>query len=364
MSAETTAPRTFVYVANAERGHVLAFRLKSDGALAPIRDVPVGPALMPLAVSPDRRFLYAHVRSQSRNVHSFAIDPQSGDLAERGAAPLPESASYISTDRTGRFLLSVSYGAGTLAVNPIEGGIVQGPPVQVSKVGPMPHAVLADPSNRFAYVPVLGADVLLQYRFDAATGALTPNAPAALQFPAGTNPRHFRFAPDGKNLYVLSESQGAVLRLAFDAATGLLALVDIVAGVPASFGLKPGKPRAPIDPSGKPVPTGDLSKDIWAADLHVTPDGRFVYASERTTGTLAAFAVAPDGTLTYTATFAGEAQPRGFGIDPSGQYLVCTGEKSSELSVHRIDRATGALTKVHSVAVGPSCNWVEFVAVD
>lgn len=362
MPAETIAPRTFVYVSNAERGQVAAFRLLPDGALVKIRDVPVGPALMPLAVSPDRRFLYAHVRSPSRNVHAFAIDPQTGDLTERGAAPLPESASYISTDRTGRFLLSVSYGAGTLAVNPIVDGQVQAPPVQVSKVGPMPHAVLADPSNRFAYVPVLGADVLLQYHFDAATGALTPNAPAALQFPAGTNPRHFRFAPDGKHIYVLSESQGAVLRVAFDTATGLLATVETVAGVPAALGLKPGKPRAPIDPSGKPVPTGDVSKDIWAADLHVTPDGRFLYASERTTGTLAAFAVAPDGRLTYRATFPAEAQPRGFGIDPSGNFLVCTGEKSSELSVHRIDRGSGALTKLHAVNVGLTCNWVEFVA--
>src|SRR5262249_28085069 len=103
---------------------------------------------------------------------------------------------------------------------------------------------------------------------------------------------------------------------------------------------------------------------IWAADLHLTPDGKFLYASERTSSTLAAFAVdAQTGKLAYLSSVPTERQPRGFAIDPKGKFLVASGEKSETLSVYAIE-ASGALRPAHKAPTGKGSNWVEIVAFD
>lgn len=356
--------KTFVYVANPDGGHIVSFRLDEDtGDLVPLKTVEAGKVVTPMAVSPDRRFLYAHVRARPTSVLTYAIDSATGDLVRLATVPLPHSAPFVSIDRTGRFLLSVAYGANTLAVSPIsEAGLVLGEPVQVLTTGKQPHAVLADPSNRFVYATNLGADRLEQFVFDEKTGLLRPNDPAAVAFPAGTGPRHFRFAPNGRSVYVLSESQGTVTRLGVDRATGVLTVAESVSAVPASLGLAPGKPHDGRSAAGQAADTPDTRPSIWAADLHLLPNGRFLYASERTSSTLAVFAVEPDtGRLTYVKSVPTEAQPRGFRIDPRGRFLICAGEKSSDLSVFRIDQASGDLTLLKRYPVGPSASWIEIV---
>src|SRR5438105_74533 len=106
----TAGPATVVYVSNAASKEILVFAMDRDsGALAPIERAPVpgtdkpSPTSMPLAISPDHRFLYAALRSAPFPVSSFAIDQQSGRLSHLGIAPLPDSMAYIVTDRRGRF---------------------------------------------------------------------------------------------------------------------------------------------------------------------------------------------------------------------------------------------------------------------
>src|SRR5439155_25017111 len=103
--------------------------------------------------------------------------------------------------------------------------------------------------------------------------------------------------------------------------------------------------------------------DIWASDLHPTPNGKFLYVAERTSSTLAALAVdGATGKLTYIASVPTEKQPRGFAIDPSGKYLVASGEKSGTLSVYAIDHTNVALELLRKYATGKGSNWVEIVA--
>jgi 6-phosphogluconolactonase len=100
----------------------------------------------------------------------------------------------------------------------------------------------------------------------------------------------------------------------------------------------------------------------WAADIHLTPDGKFLYASERTSNTIAAFRIDPKtGALTSLGSTATEKQPRGFNIDPSGRYLLAVGQLSNSMTAYAIDKATGALTKLNETAVGKNPNWVEIV---
>ena len=120
-------PQTVVYVSNAGSKEIFVFAMDRDtGDLTEIERVPVpgtekpSPTSIPMAVSPDRRFLYAALRSEPFPVSSFAIDQENGRLADLGTAPLADSMAYIMTDRSGRFLLSASYPGAKLAINPID----------------------------------------------------------------------------------------------------------------------------------------------------------------------------------------------------------------------------------------------------
>lgn len=100
----------------------------------------------------------------------------------------------------------------------------------------------------------------------------------------------------------------------------------------------------------------------WAADIHLTPNGKFLYASERTSSTLAAFSVdAKTGALTAIDSFPTEEQPRGFNIDPTGKYLLAVGELSSSMTSYTIDQKNGKLTKLKDYPMGKKPNWVEIV---
>jgi 6-phosphogluconolactonase len=137
--------------------------------------------------------------------------------------------------------------------------------------------------------------------------------------------------------------------------------------VPAEAGLVWGAPQAPVGVA-TPAPAAAAPKDdrpkVWAADIQITPNGKFLYSTERTTNKIALFRVtAETGKLAYVTNFATEAQPRGIKIDPSGQYLVASGEKSDRLSVYKIDQSTGKLGEPSRYPVGNGANWVEIVDV-
>jgi 6-phosphogluconolactonase len=292
-----------------------------------------------MAVSPDRRFLYVGVRGQPHAVSSFAIHSASGRLTYLASAPLADSMAYLVTDRTGRFLLGASYPGHKLSVNPIApAGIVQ-PPQQVVPNQPHAHAILVDAQNRYVLAPTLGNDCVSQFTFDASTGLLAPNTPPALRLQVKSGPRHLVFHPNGRIVYVLGERDGSMTVLDYEARTGQLREKQRVSALPPGF-------------QGSPL----------AADLHLTPDGRFLYGSERTSSTLTGFTVEPTtGTLSLIGSVPTATQPRGFTIDPAGRYVLVVGQLSHALSSYRIDADTGHLTKLKAYPMGKNPNWVEVV---
>ncbi|HMC14714.1 MAG TPA: beta-propeller fold lactonase family protein [Albitalea sp.] len=342
MAGAAAQAATCVYVSNADSREISVLSLDlASGELSPVQTVPVTGTVMPLAVSPDRKFLYAALRSEPYTVASFRIDPASGKLTQIGASPLPDSMAYIATDRSGRHLFAASYGGHKMSVGRIGADGVAGPAAQVLPTGQNAHAVLVDPANRHLFVTNLGADAVMQLRFDAASGELTPNAPANFGARSKAGPRHMVFHPNGRVVYLLNELDAGVDVLAFDAGKGTLSLVQTLSTLPAGF-------------NGKP----------WAADLHLTPDGRFLYTSERTTSTLAAFAVDPaSGQLKLLSHADTEKQPRGFNIDPSGRYLIAAGQQSHAVTTYRIDRDSGALQALKSTPLGKNPNWIEIVSL-
>src|ERR1700682_974049 len=131
-----------------------------------------------------------------------------------------------------------------------------------------------------------------------------------------TGPRYFIASSDCKYLYALSELLGTVTTFAVDAKTGLLTEVSSASGLPPDTKLGPGTPRGAIGAANAPPPR-NTDNDIWAADIHMTPDGKFLYISERTSNSLGAFSVdSASGKLTYLSSTPTEKQPRGFTVDP------------------------------------------------
>ena len=329
-----------VYVANADSHDISVLRLDpASGELAALQQVAVGGTVMPLAVSPDRRFLYASIRSEPFEVQSFAVDPGDGRLVRIGRHPLPASMCFIGTDAAGRFLLSASYGGSTIAVSPIDAAGIAWPAQQTALTAANAHAVRGDPQNRFLFASCLGGGVLLGYRFDAASGAFEPEVASSWRARPGAGPRHFVFHPSAPFAYLLNELDAGVDVLAYDAARGVFSTAQMITSLPPGF-------------TGAP----------WAADIHLTADARFLYTSERRSSTLAAFAVDADGGgLSLLQHVTTEAEPRGFAVDPSGRWLLAVGQASHHLSVHAIDPASGRLEQYGRYAVGRNPNWVEIV---
>jgi 6-phosphogluconolactonase len=251
---------TWVYVSNADSQEISVLELdRVQGTLKPVESVNVGGTVMPMAVSPDKRFLYAALRSQPFRVVSFAIDGASGRLKKLGEAPLADSMANIATDATGRWLFAASYPGHKITVNGIDKTGAVGAIQQLLPTAPNAHAIHADASNRFVLATSLGGDHVSSWRFDAQSGALSPNEPALTAGAAKSGPRHFVWDKAQRFVYLLGELDARLHVYAWDAARGTLQLQQSTTALPEGF-------------AGKP----------WAADLHLTPDGRYLYASERT----------------------------------------------------------------------------------
>jgi 6-phosphogluconolactonase len=359
LAAGAAHAATYVYVSNAEDGEIGMYTMESDGTLKPGARVQAGKLVMPMSVSPDKRFLFAAVRMKPYSAFTYAIDRKTGALKELSRGPLAESFPYISLDKSGSFLLGASYGGNLVSVNPIGKDGKVGKPQQVIPTARNPHSIITDKTNRYAYVPHLGTDQIFQFRFDAKTGKLTANTPPVVQMKAGYGPRHIIISGDNNFAYLLNELTAMVTTLALNQKTGLLTAMSEASALPPDSNLKPGAPRVP---AGQREPARDLSNDIWASDLHLTPDGKFLYAAERTSSTLGAFSVdAATGKLTYLSSTPVEKQPRGFRIHPNGKYLVVSGELSDTISVYAIE-ANGALTLLQKYPTGKDSNWVEIVS--
>jgi 6-phosphogluconolactonase len=337
-------PFAHVYVSNAESNDISVFHLdRGSGDLTPVETVPIpaagGGISTPLAISPDRRILFAGVRAEPYTVASFSMDPESGRLSHFANGPLADTMPYIVTDRAGRFLLSASFHGAKVAVNPIRPDGSVGPPQQVIATEPKAHAILPDPANRHVFVPCLAGDVIHQFRFDAATGTLSWNDPPSVHVRKGAGPRHFRFHPNGKYLYLANEVEASLYVFDYDDVRGLLTEKQIVSFVPPGF-----------------------EGNTWASDIQISPDGRFLYAAERNASMLAGFKVDPaTGEVSLIGFFPTEKQPRGFKIDPAGKFLLAVGQLSHRMTLYAIDQPGGGLTKLKDYPVGRNPNWVEII---
>jgi len=304
-----------------------------------------------LTLAPGRRILYAvnevedFEGARSGSVSAFAVDQRTGDLrllnrrASKGGAPC-----YITTADSGRFVLVANYSGGNIAVLPVLGDGSLGEAVDVEQYtgsgpdrgrqeAPHAHCIVLDRANRFAYSCDLGTDRVMVYRFERRTGRLTPNTQPWVAAKPGAGPRHLTFHPGRRFAYVLNELDSTLTAYSQSAVRGTLKELQTLSTLPRGFG---------------GANTG--------ADLHVTPDGRFLYSSNRGHDHLACFRVdARTGTLTLVGhTPTGGKTPRNFTIDPSGRLLLVANQKSDNIVTFRLDPRTGALEPTGRTARVPA----------
>ena len=348
--------KTFVYVSNADSGSVSRYQLDTQsGALTLLGDTLAAKKIMPLAVSPDKKRLYGAVRSKPWSVISWRIDEQTGDLHQLAMTPVAASYPYITTDRSGHYLLAASYDSDIVTSQPVNPqGVVSGQESGRYHTGPHAHSVIADYSNHSLYVGNLGADRVLQLELHN-NGAITPIGKGYVQAEKNSGPRHSAISPDNRFVYNLTEMSGSITqyqRLPDGALQKVASWPNAVAG---QYHLQPGRER-----SGN---YSDPTPRIWAADIKITPDGRYLYASERTSGTVSGYRVdKQSGKLQLIGSWPVEKQPRGMAVDDSGKWLVVSGEKSAVVGSYAIDPQSGKLTRTAQAPCGKDANWVAIVS--
>ncbi|WP_122584705.1 lactonase family protein [Pseudomonas viridiflava] len=351
---------TFAYISSPADGLISQYQLDdASGALSLVEQTKAGDQVNPMALSPDGKALFAALRAKPYQVVSFSIEPVTGHLKPLAQAPLAESLAYLSTDRSGRFLMGASYGADLLSVQPIDTQHRPSDSIQTYKTGMHAHSVRTDPSNRFAYAGNLGVDRVLQYRLEPKDGKLVPIGEGYVTVPENTGPRHLAFAPNGKFLYVVGEMSGTVTAFSIDDKTGGLKQVNQANGIPERLKLAPGQARDARNNDLKDDPT----PRIWAADVRISPDGKWLFTSERTSSSVSVFKVDPaTGKVTFVQNYpVEEKQPRNIAVAPNGRWLLVTGEKAEKVGSYSI-AADGALKRVSEAPSGKGALWIEMLS--
>ncbi len=304
-----------------------------------------------LAFSPKKDFIYtinneiSNPGTREMSVSSFSIDPENLRLkflnsqSSKGSGPC-----HICSSSDGKYIFTANYSSGHSSALPVmkDGSI--GPAVSVVKgegfgpdtnrqKSPHAHMVSLDPENKYLLVPDLGSDKVLIYNVDKESGVLTPNPEQAfLKMESGAGPRHLVFHPGGKFVYVVNELSSTVTACSYEEERGVLTKLHSVSTVSE-------------DHVGAKHP----------AAIRISKDGEFVYASTRGEHSkVSVFQVDNDGRIFRIQEVEVTHWPREFNLDPSGDFLMVAGEKSDEIELYQIDKATGKLNPTDSKFSIPS----------
>ncbi len=294
-----------------------------------------------LAVAPNQKMVYAVTEDAAvtksgtgGGVSSFSFDNASGKLT-----PVNEEFSggkhpcYVAVDKTGKWVFAGNYSSGNVGVFKVEKDgslepvhqVVQhkgSGPDKARQEAPHVHSTVLTPDNKYLMVPDLGIDKVMIYRFDKVKGTLkSASQPFAASMP-GTGPRHFDFHPNKKYAYLMEEMTGTVVVYKYN--EGTLKKLQRINALPKDF-----------------------AGDIGSADIHVSPDGKFLYCSNRgSANSLSIFKInSASGKLTLVGhqSTLGKT-PRNFNFDPSGKFLLVANQQSDDIIVFLVDHTTGLLT--------------------
>ncbi len=333
-----------------EKGGIHAYELRAeDGSLKPLRRTAGVENPFFLALSPDRKSLYSiHAKqfggNENEQVAAYQVVGRAGELKllNRQSAE-GTAACYLDVDKTSKAVLVANYSSGSVASLPVQADGSLGAPASLirhkgSSVNPQrqkePHAhcIVVSPDNKYAFAADLGTDQVLCYKLDPAAAKLTPNDPPFGKAPAGAGPRHLTFHPNGKHLYAINEMLNSVTVFAYNADSGTLVEKQTISTLP-----------------------DDFKGTSYCADVKITPDGRYLYGTNRGHDSIAAYKISEDGKLTLVAIEPSRGKgPQNLAITPDGRWLLCANMPGNNVAVFGIDPKTGRLKSAGEPVSQPS----------
>jgi 6-phosphogluconolactonase len=337
-------------------------------AIEPLRGIENPSSLI---IDKQQRFLFAvsevknYGGTSNGSISAYAIESGTGTLRlvntvnSHGAGPV-----YLSLHPDGRFLMVANYNSGSVAVFPIanDGTLGDASSVQQPQApagaqhaaegvpgsfavsdhdGSHAHTIVPSPDGRFAISTDLGVDRTYLWKFDEATGALSPNDPPFVAASAGAGPRHVAFHPNGRYLYEVTEEASTLVSYAYDSTHGTLTQLQSVSTLPDGY-----------------------QGTSFASEIVFSRDGRFIYVANRLHDTIVQFSVAGNGRLQRVAEVpTGGDYPRVIKFDPSGRFMYSLNQRSDHIAIFSVDTASGRLRSTGTyVAVGSPSDIV-FAAV-
>lgn len=342
-----------LYLASTKDKTIVAYEVNNEtGQLTKKFSVDLPGNAGPMAFSPNADFVYAALTGLPEGKAGVGTLKRSkdGSLKLIGTATIVSRAPYIRTDKSGRYLLAAHYGAGEVSTYRIKKGICSGEVLEHLRTEKTAHCIEIDPSGKFVFVPHTAPNKVYQFRLDGETGKLIPNDPPFAVGPDEDHlyhqPRHIAFHPQLEMAYTSNERGGGITAWKLDSQKGTLSKVQTLSTLPP-----------------------DYDGSSAAADIKITPDGRFAYVSNRDVtkrkegeamkDTLAAVAIdSTTGKMKVIGQYPTAHFPRSFCIDLSGNYLYAAGQQSSTLFAYRINQKTGALQHLKTYETGGVPIWV------
>ena len=312
-------------VTGTQNGQVTVFSMdEQSGALTQIHRTSI-PALSFIDFTEGQAGLLV---GHSRRVTAYDLQLPAGELTARSSGETAGAGIGVSDDQTGQFVFVANFSQNRVSFLPYSG----------DRFGDRtefncnrPHQIQVHRNNRWVYVPCLG-NQLAQFNLDANRGTLTPVTPNPVTIDGG--PRHLAFHPTLNLLYLMLEVDSAVAVFDINPETGALVL--------------PARQQIPSTVSGRPN---------WSSDIHITPNGRWLYAFNRDNQELAQFAVDTQGEISFI-----RANPmnlgtiRRFAMDPKGKFMIL-GTQMGNLSTWQIDDQTGDIERVSELTGMGNLMW-------
>lgn len=300
-----------------------------------------------LALSKDYKYVYAANEGRGAGgASAYKFDAKTGKLDTINTQKGGGGPTYVSIDKDRKFAFIANYGGGNLTVYPInkDGSLepfsqkiqdVGSGPNKARQAGPHVHTAVFTPDNKYLLFTDLGTDKINVYKFDGSKKEpLTPADEPVINAIPGNGPRHIDFSKDGKFMYNIQEMGGAITAYTYN--NGKFKAFQTVTITPEGF-------------------TGT----VGASDVHVSPDGKFLYATNRgTVLELLVYAINQQtGELTYVDRYKTGKEPRNFIIEPAGNFLLLASQLSNIINIYKIDKTTGKLTiQPQTIEVGqPTC---------
>jgi len=306
-----------------------------------------------LTVDARQRRLYAvfetndYLGANQGAVGAFAIDQRKWTLSllnqqpSQGAHPC-----HLAVDPQGELVAVANYSGGNIILAPIshDGSLLPATflaqhsgsgPNQSRQQEAHAHSVTFSPEGSFLLAADLGIDKIMSYLVDRENKQLVPSDPPFTATAPGAGPRHLTFSADGKYVYVINELNSTISAYHYHAQSGALSEFQTVSSLPLEF-----------------------KGSNTCADIHITPNGQFLYGSNRGHDSLAIFKInRQSGELTPLGhSSCGGKTPRNFAVDPSGKFLLAANQNSNNVVVFRINRRDGSLNAVHEINVSmPVC---------